>query len=203
MKKILTVVLFFSMVFVGRAAGKMVSYIETASGKVEEAENWGLGFGQEGTKPTGNVSSDALAEYDAFYVGDGEEKVIYLTFDCGYENGNTEPILDALKKHNVPATFFVVGHFLETAPELVKRMVTYGGKSYLPSPGYVKDFGSCFFQKGDRGCGKPVSGDHGHRDFQILQAASGKIQHTEFTDGEGTGISHFFLEPCLCGLVSG
>ncbi len=52
--------------------------------------------------------------------------MIYLTFDCGYENGNTEPILDALKKHDVQATFFVVGHFLETAPEMVKRMVEEG-----------------------------------------------------------------------------
>ena len=42
------------------------------------------------------------------------------------ENGNTEPILDALKKHSVPATFFVVGHFLETEPELVKRMAQEG-----------------------------------------------------------------------------
>lgn len=147
MKKILTVAFLFSMFFVGRAAGKMVSYIETASGRVEEAENWGLGFGQEGTKPSGNVSSDALAEYDAFYVGEGEEKVIYLTFDCGYENGNTEPILDALKKHNVPATFFVVGHFLETAPELVKRMVddghTVGNHTYHhPDMSKISDLSS-------------------------------------------------------------
>ena len=59
-------------------------------------------------------------------MGDGNEKVIYLTFDAGYENGNTEAILDALKKHNVSATFFVVGHYLESAPELVKRMVKEG-----------------------------------------------------------------------------
>ena len=52
--------------------------------------------------------------------------MIYLTFDAGYENGNTQAILDALKKHNAPATFFVVGHYLESAPELVKRMVEDG-----------------------------------------------------------------------------
>ena len=55
-----------------------------------------------------------------------DDKVIYLTFDAGYENGNTEPILDALKKHNVSATFFVVGHYLESSPELVKRMLAEG-----------------------------------------------------------------------------
>ena len=92
------------------------------------ADNWGLGFGESGKElqPTGNATADELKQYDTYYIGSKEEKVIYLTFDCGYENGNTEAILDALKKHNAPGTFFVVGHFLESAPELVKRMVTEG-----------------------------------------------------------------------------
>ena len=90
------------------------------------SDDWGLSFGDPGTQSVGNATAEDLAWYDAYYVGDDSEKVIYLTFDCGYENGNTEPILDALKKHNVKATFFVVGHFLETAPDLVKRMVAEG-----------------------------------------------------------------------------
>ena len=49
-----------------------------------------------------------------------------LTFDAGFENGNTEKILDALKKHNVKATFFLVGNYIETSPELVERMVEEG-----------------------------------------------------------------------------
>ena len=93
---------------------------------LSHTENWGLGFGAEGTQPSGNATVDNLRMYDAYYVGDDGEKVIYLTFDCGYENGNTEAILDALHKHNAPATFFVVGHYLESAPELVKRMVEEG-----------------------------------------------------------------------------
>ena len=93
---------------------------------VLNSEDWGLSFGEPGTQPAGNASPEDLAWYDAYFVGDASEKVIYLTIDCGYENGNTEPILDALKKHNVRATFFVVGHFLETAPDMVKRMVAEG-----------------------------------------------------------------------------
>lgn len=93
---------------------------------VLNSEDWGLSFGESGTQPVGNASPEDLAWYDAYFMGDDSEKVIYLTFDCGYENGNTEPILDALKKHNVTATFFVVGHFLETAPDLVRRMVEEG-----------------------------------------------------------------------------
>lgn len=91
-----------------------------------EGIGWGLGFGESGTQPTGNASPRELALYDAYFLNPGEEKVIYLTFDCGYENGNTEKILDALKTHDAPATFFVVGHFLETEPELVQRMVEEG-----------------------------------------------------------------------------
>lgn len=90
------------------------------------SEDWGLSFGEPGTQPVGNASAEDLAWYDAYFMGSDEEKVIYLTFDCGYENGNTEPILDALKKHNAQATFFVVGHFLESAPDVVKRMVEDG-----------------------------------------------------------------------------
>lgn len=88
--------------------------------------NWGLSFQQEGQPPVANASADELKQYSTYYVGDTTKKVIYLTFDAGYENGYTAPILDALKKHEVPATFFVVGHYLETAPDLVRRMVAEG-----------------------------------------------------------------------------
>lgn len=125
MKKIGIVLLLVGMFFLGRAAGYVVQHVQSSAG-VLYAENWGLGFGKEGTQPTGNVNKETLAEYNAYYVGDDAEKVIYLTFDCGYENGNTEPILDALKKHNARAAFFVVGHFLESAPDIVKRMVKEG-----------------------------------------------------------------------------
>ncbi len=66
--------------------------------------NWGLSFQQPGKTPTGNASAEYLSDFDAYFVAPEEqngEKAIYLTFDCGYENGCTAPILDALKKHNV------------------------------------------------------------------------------------------------------
>ena len=91
-----------------------------------ETQDWGLGFSKEGQPPTGMATSEELEKYDAYFLGDISEKILYLTFDAGYENGNTEAILDALKKHEVKATFFVVGHYLETAPELIKRMVEEG-----------------------------------------------------------------------------
>lgn len=88
--------------------------------------NWGLSFQTEGKPPVANATADQLKQYNACYAEMTDEKVLYLTFDAGYENGNTPAILDALKKHQVPATFFVVGNYLETSPDLVKRMVEEG-----------------------------------------------------------------------------
>ena len=89
-------------------------------------DNWGLSFQTEGEPPVGNATAQSLAQYDAYYVGDTTQKVLYLTFDCGYENGNTPRILEALKKHRAPATFFVVGKEAEKRPELVARMAAEG-----------------------------------------------------------------------------
>ena len=90
------------------------------------ADNWGLSFPNEGQSPVGNASAEELAEHDAWFLGDTSDKVIYLTFDCGYENGYTEKILDALKKHHAPAAFFVVGNMVETAPDIIRRMAQEG-----------------------------------------------------------------------------
>lgn len=120
------IILFAAMFFAGEGFGIMQNGIIPTSLIFNETSDWGLGFGEEGSQPTGNESVEKMKEYDAYYMGNAESKVIYLTFDCGYENGNTEPILDALKKHNAPAAFFVVGHYINTAPEIVKRMVDEG-----------------------------------------------------------------------------
>ena len=53
-----------------------------AAGQAIETGSWGLSFRAEGKEPVGNASKQALQSYDAVYVGDGNEKVVYLTFDC-------------------------------------------------------------------------------------------------------------------------
>ena len=92
-----------------------------------KSHGWGF------VKSKNGVPADAGAElneliklHGAYYKRDGNEKYLYLTFDNGYENGYTEQVLDVLKKHEVPAIFFVTGHYLNTAPELAKRMVKEG-----------------------------------------------------------------------------
>ncbi len=125
-KKILLTALFLSASYLsGYLAGKFINGTSFALPVISDA-SWGLSFSQEGAPPQGNASKDYLKQFNAFYTGDSEEQVIYLTFDAGFENGNTPAILDALKKHQAPAAFFVVGNYIETSPELVKRMVKEG-----------------------------------------------------------------------------
>ncbi len=114
------VVLIFACLFIYEAMFNFSISVST------EITNWGLSFRENGKAPVGNCSSKVLKEYDAYYVGDDASKDIYLTFDAGFENGFTPNILDVLKKHDVKAAFFLVGHYLEEEPELVKRMVEEG-----------------------------------------------------------------------------
>ncbi len=108
------------------AALAAIALLRTAASPSVEAGSWGLSFRQEGQTPTGTVSQQVLDEYDSVYIGDTTEMKIYLTFDAGYENGYTSQILDVLAEHQVPAAFFLVGNYLETAPDLVRRMVEEG-----------------------------------------------------------------------------
>ena len=95
-------------------------------GSVRETVSWGLSFRQEGAPPLGTAGAEALGALDAVYLGNTAEKIIYLTFDAGYENGCTEKILDVLKKHETPAAFFLVGNYIEKNADLVRRMVEEG-----------------------------------------------------------------------------
>lgn len=90
------------------------------------AMDWGMSYQTEGAPPVGNATYEYLEQYDARFYEKTEEKCVYLTFDAGYENGYTEDILDTLKENDVTAAFFLVGHYFETCPEIVKRMAAEG-----------------------------------------------------------------------------
>ncbi len=96
------------------------------TGPAVQTGSWGLSFRTEGQPPVAPASQDILNKYNAKYLGDTSENVIYLTFDAGYENGCTAKILDVLQKHNAPAAFFLVGNYMEQNPDLVRRMVDDG-----------------------------------------------------------------------------
>lgn len=89
--------------------------------------NWYFGIRNDGNPPhSPKESKDFISSYDSYYLGDTSKKVLYLTFDEGYENGYTEKILDILKKHDAKAAFFVVKPYIKQNPHIVKRMVEEG-----------------------------------------------------------------------------
>lgn len=60
------------------------------------------------------------------YDAKNKNKVLYLTFDCGYENGYTAKILDTLKEKKVKAAFFCTLHDIKETTDLIARMINEG-----------------------------------------------------------------------------
>ena len=113
-------------ILIGAGVVAIVLTIRILTGAAVTTGSWGLSFRQDGAAPIAPANAAALSKYDAAYLGDTTRKVIYLTFDAGYENGATAQILDTLKKHNVPAAFFLVGNYIQRNADLVRRMVEEG-----------------------------------------------------------------------------
>ena len=104
-----------------------VSFGNAYSGNVlsNTALSWYYGKNTSYQPPTGNSAFDVRA-FDGYYLGDISRKIIYLTFDEGYENGFTAQILDVLQEKNVTAAFFVTKSYIERNKELIQRMVDEG-----------------------------------------------------------------------------
>lgn len=115
-----------------RELGKMVGAIEIVNENYTEYDNTEYSWWfrrKEGHEPSGSGEAFSIDPYSSYYIDKNvspEDKVIYLTFDCGYENGFTPAILDTLKEKNVKAMFFISQHFVESRPEYVKRMKEEG-----------------------------------------------------------------------------
>jgi len=114
------------LILLGAICAAIVLALTQFAGAALKTGAWGLSFPNAGQSPNGPASAAQLQQWDAAYLGDTSRKVLYLTFDAGYENGCTEQILDVLKKHDVPAAFFLVGNYIEKNADLVRRMVEEG-----------------------------------------------------------------------------
>lgn len=109
-------------------------YIGVNSGVTEDFNNitnkkicWGIKRADNHLQP--DVESEnkrVIEKYNGLCIGNSEKKYLYLTFDAGYEAGYTEKILEVLKQNDVKATFFITGHYLNTKPELVQKMIENG-----------------------------------------------------------------------------
>ena len=88
---------------------------------------WGIKRNDNNIQPDlGAENKKLIDKYNGIAMGNNDDKSIYLTFDLGYEGGYTAKILDALKEKNAKATFFITAHYLNTAPDLVERMINEG-----------------------------------------------------------------------------
>ena len=93
------------------------------------AMNWYCARNKEHKQPTLDANMSIIEKYDGYYVdkkATEDDKVVYLTFDAGYENGNVKKILDAMKEENVTGAFFILSNLIDRNPELVCRMVDEG-----------------------------------------------------------------------------
>ena len=101
-------------------------YQETSGETVQGIERWWLKRNENHQTPEVSDYID-LSKYDAYYVNPKcKKKKIFLTFDCGYENGFTPKILDVLKRQKVVAAFFVTKPFIREGRELIRRMKKEG-----------------------------------------------------------------------------
>ncbi len=88
---------------------------------------WGIKRGDNHNQPNLGIENKRIIDkYKGISMGNSEKNYIYLTFDCGYEAGYTEKILEVLKENDVKATFFITAHYLNTQEELVKKMIDEG-----------------------------------------------------------------------------
>jgi len=87
--------------------------------------SWYFNRNAEHIPPTAMADFD-LRMFDGYYLGDVSQRVVYLTFDQGYEFGCTETILDILLEKGVKAAFFTTEHYVTSCPDLIKRMLDEG-----------------------------------------------------------------------------
>ncbi len=94
--------------------------------KGAEIQNWYFRFDGADQRPTVMGGSTLPDQYGALYMGNAEEKVIYLTFDAGYVNENVNKILDTLKAHHIKATFFILPAVVQYSLPTAQRMIDDG-----------------------------------------------------------------------------
>jgi len=103
--------------------------VTTSSGEVlsNKKIGWGIKRNENHEQPDlGSTNLNLINENGDIAIGNTEDKYVYLTFDNGYEAGYTAQILDTLKANDIKAAFFITGHYLNTASDLVQRMIDEG-----------------------------------------------------------------------------
>ena len=72
------------------------------------------------------VGTAASARQLPIYCVDTDEKLVAISFDAAWGNEDTQTLIDILAEHDVKATFFVVGQWVDKYPESVKALSDAG-----------------------------------------------------------------------------
>ena len=119
----IAIILIISIFYSDNNTIQTSSTINLSNTKIE----WGIKRSDNHMQPDlGKRNKELIEKFNGMAMGNSNDKIVYLTFDNGYEAGYTSNILDTLKNNNVPATFFITAHYVNTASELVQRMVDEG-----------------------------------------------------------------------------
>ncbi len=141
----------------------LVSVFTINTNALNKDYSWYCKHRKDHLQPSADTCISFIEEYNGYYIdkkhGDKcEDKVIYLTFDAGYENGNIAKILDILKEENITGAFFVLGHLIDNNTQLVMRMFDEGHLvcnhtfSHRPMVGKTKDEFRCELGKLEKLC---------------------------------------------------
>ena len=123
----LAIVLMLGSVFFANSNNRATIQTSSSSTPSSTKIEWGIKRGDNHEQPDlGSKNRELIEKYNGMAMGNNNDKYIYVTFDLGYEAGYTENILNTLKENNVPATFFITAHYVNTASDLVQRMIDDG-----------------------------------------------------------------------------
>lgn len=116
--------------FIKAISAALLLSLITVSVSADAGHGWYISKRGAGITPGFPGDSDFLSEHSCYFIdrkcSESGEKVIYITFDAGYENGNISRILDTLCDKGVPAAFFVLSNLIIKEPNLVRRMIDEG-----------------------------------------------------------------------------
>ena len=132
-------VIFLSIISINREENLQETSLEVSSNK---KIGWGIKRNDNHEQPdVGTQNRKPLEESKGICLGNNNDKIIYLTFDEGYEAGYTQKILEVLKANDVKAAFFITAHYVNTQEELVKQMIDEGHIVGNHTPNYLMSGG--------------------------------------------------------------
>ena len=173
---------------------------KSATGLSNTKRGWGLKLNSNHKQPEMPSSISAtLNKYGSYWIGKPDEKVVYLTFDEGYEKGYSGRILDVLKDNNVKAAFFVTGYYLKSQPDLVKRMSNEGHiiGNHTDSHPSMPDFSDEQIKKELQVVEKRYEEITGRKDMKYLRPPKGEYSERTLAESKALGYHSIFWSMAL------